>query len=88
MWEFNTKPLFGNLSTNDLRVDEAFLNLTSSASQRLFIYSLSDDCVRCPWSRWRELVPGRSTIVRISSQLGVRWRFLQQDEGPLAYDDT
>lgn len=86
MWEFGTQPLVGNLSTDDLRVDEAFLNISSTAAKRLFLYSVSDDCVRCPWTRWREMAPGRSAIAKISTKLGVSWRLFEQDVGPLAFD--
>lgn len=86
MWELGGRSLGGNLSTNDLRVDEAFVNLTSSASKRLFLYSLSDDCVRCPWTKWREMASGRSAIAKISTKLGFSWRVFQQDVGPLAFD--
>lgn len=86
MWEFGGQPLPGNLSTDQLRIDEAYLNLSSTASSRLYVYSLIDECVKCPWTRWREMAPGRSAIARIGTKYGVSWRLFQQDVGPLAYD--
>lgn len=42
----------GDTSTWRLRPDQAFVNITSSGARPLWLYQLSDDCVRCPFARW------------------------------------
>lgn len=86
MWEFIApQHLIGNLSTNDLLVDEAFLNLSSTgATKTLFVYSVSDECVKCSASKWQEMVPGHWQIVKFSTYMDLRWLVLQEDVGPWA----
>lgn len=84
MWELSARDLIGNLSTNNLALDGAFLNVTSFAAQRLYLYWLSDECVRCPWKRWREMEPSRSEVSEISTRYGFSLRVFKQDVGPLA----
>lgn len=86
MWELGGPETIGDLSINDLRVDQAYLNLTSTASKRLYVYSLIDDCIRCPWTKWRDMVPGRSAVARFSTARGLSWRVFEEDVGPLAFD--
>lgn len=44
MWEF-AQPSIGKLKLDRLKIDQAFLNLTSSLGEPTWIYSVSDDCI-------------------------------------------
>lgn len=45
MWEF-AQPQLGKIKLERLKVDQAFLNLTSTLNEPLWMYSVSADCVQ------------------------------------------
>lgn len=89
MWELSENdPQFAHLNIEALRVDQAYLNLSSSStSNRLWLYSLSDDCIRCPYNRWRELAPNANVLLRFNAARGVQWKLFDFDVGPFAFDN-
>lgn len=82
-----------------LRPDQAFLNVTNAVARPLWLYQLSDDCVRCPFARWCEVPAAardadaddaaarRPFIVRLNTAYGQRWRLYDEDVGPLAFEN-
>lgn len=65
----------GVYNFSDLAVNEAFLKVTSV--ERIKLYSLSDECYKCPFTYVRSVT--NSTLDKISTKYGVSWR---------AYRDT
>lgn len=45
MWEF-AQPQLGKIKIERLKIDQAFLNLTSTLNEPVWMYSISDDCVQ------------------------------------------
>lgn len=56
-----------------LGLDEAFINITSSANDRLWLYALSADCSRCPFSRYAAIEPGQSWV-KMNAKRALRFR--------------
>uniref|UniRef100_A0A1B0CSM6 Putative heparan-alpha-glucosaminide n-acetyltransferase-like protein n=1 Tax=Lutzomyia longipalpis TaxID=7200 RepID=A0A1B0CSM6_LUTLO len=81
-WVEQTVPEFRNLDLRRLGVDEAYLNVTSHFPTSLWLYSLSDECHRCPYSRIQEI--RRSHVLRTSTKFPTSWRFYDRDVGPYA----
>lgn len=44
MWEFS-QPQLGKIKIDRLKVDQAYLNLTSSLNVPAWLYTVSDECV-------------------------------------------
>ena len=40
---------FGGLDLHQLDIDEAYVNLTSTVQNQLYLFLLSDDCYKCPY---------------------------------------
>lgn len=45
MWELARQSLAG-VNLNNLSVNQAYLNVTSHLSKRIWMYSLSENCIR------------------------------------------
>jgi len=62
-----------DLST--LGLDEAFINITSSAAENLWLYTLSADCYRCPFRRFASIPSGKSWV-KINTKRALKFRVL------------
>lgn len=62
------------LKLSDLSVDQAYINVTSYVSKKLWLYTLSDDCVRCPFYRYGELKSG--SVLKFSTKRSLQFRVL------------
>lgn len=67
------------LRLSDLEVDEAFINITSTAQKALWLYTLSEDCENCPYQRHSTLNPGEN-ILKLSTKRGWKFRVLNNGE--------
>lgn len=43
MWEFS-QPHLGKIKIDQLKIDQAFLNLTSSLKETAWMYTVSEEC--------------------------------------------
>lgn len=64
---------WNGLKFSDLGVDEAYLNVTNLADVPLWLYSLSDDCVRCPFVKQTIIRPEKN-ILKLSTKHGLKFR--------------
>ncbi|XP_059617593.1 heparan-alpha-glucosaminide N-acetyltransferase-like [Phlebotomus argentipes] len=79
-WVEQTVSRFRGLDLQRLSIDEAFVNVSSRLQTPVWMYSLSDECHRCPYSRVQEI--RRQHVLRVSTKYGVNWRFFDKDVGP------
>lgn len=86
MWELSD-PIFGDIDLQNLAVDQAYINITSNASNRYWMYTLSDDCIRCPFAKFRDIAPHRSALVKFSTFRRFQWKVFDEDLGPYAFDN-
>lgn len=63
------------LRFSELGVDEAFLNITSTVQEDLWLYALSEDCERCPYQRHSKINLGER-ILKISTKRNMKFRVL------------
>lgn len=64
-----------NLSA--LGVDEGFLNVTSELPKRLWLYTLSADCVRCPFRKFAAIDFGQSWV-KINTKRALKFRVVSE----------
>ncbi|KAK6633500.1 hypothetical protein RUM44_004107 [Polyplax serrata] len=64
------------LSLSELGVDEAFVNVTSTIKETLWLYILNEDCERCPYQRHTILNTGE-TILKMSTKRNFKFRVLK-----------
>ena len=44
MWELDP-PIFNNPDLRNIGIDQAFVNITSTTASRLWVYTLTPDCI-------------------------------------------
>lgn len=83
MWEL------GDHFEPNLKIDQAFLNVTSSSlTAHLWLYFLSEECVRCPFVRWFHLEPMDNTLLNFSTSRALQWKVFANDVGPHAFSNV
>ncbi|XP_031628030.1 heparan-alpha-glucosaminide N-acetyltransferase [Contarinia nasturtii] len=83
MWEFSQDSV-----TEQLKVDQALLNVSSTLDDNLWLYQLSSECVACPYKKLKR-IPARSYIVeRINTATQLKWSLYKSNIGPYAFENT
>lgn len=84
-WTEWTDSTFRNLNLNDLKVDEAYLNISNAASQKYWLYWLTDECVNCPYKKLKEVHANVDTILKLDVARNLDLRLFSRDEGAYVY---
>lgn len=66
-------------SIYDLSVDQSYYNVTSRYLQPIFLYSLSADCVKCPYTRLQRIKHNAAFTVNSASDYS--FRLFEDDQG-------
>lgn len=64
----------------DLDVDQSHYNVTSRYGEPVYLYTLSADCVKCPYTRLTTIGSTHKTF-KINSASDYSFRFFDQDQG-------
>lgn len=70
-----------NLTSLD--IDEGVLNVTSTVQQPMWMYSLSSECHRCPYTKMFEVSGGHTKNVVIETTFQNLWKIYETDRGHL-----
>lgn len=79
-WTEWTDSLFGGLNLKDLKVDQAYLNVTNAAG-RFYLYTLSEECVKCPFKKIKAIAPNNKTIIKLDVSRNLEMRLFDKDRG-------
>jgi heparan-alpha-glucosaminide N-acetyltransferase len=80
-WFEWTDQYFRGLNIGSLWVDEAFFNITNQRNEEYFLYSLSPECVRCPFRIVRNIPANNETILRVKTARTLEYRLFDRDHG-------
>lgn len=80
--EWTTVDNFRGLDLTQLKVDQAYLNVSNQQSTKYFLYSLSEDCIKCPFRLIKAIRAENDTIVKVNTAREVEWRLFHKDHGP------
>lgn len=88
-WTEWTDTKFRNLDLKDLKVDEAFLNVSNAISQKYFLYALSEECVKCPFKKLHNIAKSNDTVIKLDVSRSLQLRMFDKDFGKYAFpNDT
>ncbi|XP_054258843.1 heparan-alpha-glucosaminide N-acetyltransferase isoform X2 [Macrosteles quadrilineatus] len=73
------------LDLNSLQVDEAYLNITSNKDE-VYLYSISEDCDRCPFSL--EGVIHHHRVFKVNTKHPSKWRLYSRSDSIISSNDT
>lgn len=80
-WTEWTDTLFRGLDLKDLKVDHAYFNISNAASKGFYLYTLSDECVKCPFKRHTHAPANRSTVIKLDVERNLEMRLFDKDLG-------
>ncbi|ALC49731.1 CG6903 [Drosophila busckii] len=86
-----TDPQWRDLDMRALRVDEAYLYLKSDYASRTYLYTLSDECYTCPYSKVKVLPATTSLDVeplKLQTAVGLSFKIYANDQGRYAYENV
>ncbi|KAH8292746.1 hypothetical protein KR018_011203 [Drosophila ironensis] len=84
-----TEPQWRDLDMRDLSVDQAYLYLRSDFPDHSHLYTLSDECYTCPYTKVKALpADGASEALRLSTASALNFKVFQHDQGHYAYDNA
>lgn len=81
-WIEWTDQKFRGLDLTQLKVDQAYLNISNHQAQKYFLYSLSEECVKCPFRFIKAIRPQNDTLVKLNTDRGFELRLFGKDHGP------
>jgi hypothetical protein len=87
-WIEWTDSLFRGLDLSELKVDQAYLNISNSNDEHYYLYTLSDECVACPFKRVKRVAEHNETIVKLGTTHGLDIRLFTKDKGPYVHSDV
>lgn len=88
-WTEWTDTLFRGLNLKDLKVDEAYFNVSNGASDPFWLYVLSEECVKCPFKRHGHIVPKDETVLKLEVARNLELRLFHRDLGKYVFpNDT
>lgn len=80
-WTEWTDSTFRDLNLKELKVDQAFLNVSNALKTPFYLYTLSDDCVKCPLRRLKKIEPDQETIIKLDVSRNLDIRLYDRDLG-------
>lgn len=87
-WIERTDSTFRDMNLTTLGVDECFLNITSHIKNKIWLYSLSEDCVTCQFKKVLAITPNQENILKVDTKRDVQWKFFRNNLGPFAKNDA
>lgn len=80
-WTEWTDTLFRGLNLKDLKVDQAFFNVSNAASKGFYLYTLSEECVKCPFKKHAHAPPNKDTVIKLDVARNLEMRLFDTDLG-------
>lgn len=84
-WIEKTDEYFRSLRLWDLKIDECYLNITSNTD--IFVYGLSDECDRCPYTKMANITP-ENGVIKINTAERLAFKFFTKNKGKYVFDNN
>lgn len=84
-WTEWTDTSFRGLKLTSLKVDEAFFNVSNAMDKKFFLYTLSDECVKCPFKRLETIAPNNNTVIKLDVTRNLEMRLFDKNLGPYVF---
>jgi hypothetical protein len=87
-WTEWTDSKFRELNLKDLSIDEAFLNVSNAIKQEYYLYVLSEECIKCPFKKLRNISAAKDTVIKLDVARNLELRLFDQDFGDYAFPNA
>lgn len=81
-WIEWSEKYFRGLDLTQLSVDEAYFNVTNQhADKTFYLYSLSSDCIKCPFKKIKTIHKKNETVLKLDAARTLELRLFDKDNG-------
>lgn len=80
-WLERTDSYFRNLNLRELWVDEAYLNVSNGMHLPYYLYTLSPDCVECPYRKFNYIEANKDTVMKMKTSRSLEMKLYYKDHG-------
>lgn len=77
-WTEWTDTTFRGLDLRDLKVDQAYLNVSNALNEHFCLFTLSEECVRCPFKLIKKIAKQADTVVKLDVSRNVYLRLVDE----------
>lgn len=84
-WTEWTDTNFRKLSLKDLKVDQAFFNVSNAMDKTFHLYTLSEECVKCPFKLLKTIAPLKDTVIKLDVARSLEMRLYDKALGPYVF---
>lgn len=84
-WIEWTDSNFRGLDLHRLSVDQAYFNISNGMNQPLFLYTLSEECIKCPFRKIKEISKHKDTILKLDTARSLEMRLYTKDYGDYVF---
>lgn len=84
-WTEWTDTSFRGLNLKELKVDEAFFNVSNAFHEQYFLYALSEECEKCPFKKLKHIKPNADTVIKLEVARNLELRLFKNDFGEYAF---
>lgn len=85
-WIEWTDEKFRGLNLRNLKADRAYLNVTNHLSREVYLYGLSQECDRCPFSRLDNITHAKK-VLKIDTSVPLELKVFYEDAGKYVFDN-
>jgi heparan-alpha-glucosaminide N-acetyltransferase len=86
-WIEHTDSYFRRLNLKSLWVDEAFLNVSNGMHLPMYLYTLSPDCVKCPFQKFHDISASNDTVIKMKVARTPQMRLYYKDHGKYVFSN-
>jgi hypothetical protein len=80
--------VFRGLDLTDLKVDQAFFNVTNHLNENFYLYSLPVECIKCPFRKINEIHKNSTEIIKLDVARDFELRLFREDKGEFVNPDV
>lgn len=83
-WTEWTDTSFRGLNLKELKVDQAFFNITNELKDH-YLYTLSEECVKCPFRKLKKIPASKATVLKLDVSRNQEMRLFEKDFGDYVF---
>ncbi|KAG5681032.1 hypothetical protein PVAND_010498 [Polypedilum vanderplanki] len=87
-WLEWTDSSFRGLDLTKLKVDQAYFNISNGMNQHFYLYTLSQECISCPFRKIKKAAALNDTILKLDTTRRIELRLFTKDHGPFVHPNV
>lgn len=84
-WTEWTETSFRGLDLRNLKVDQAYLNVSNALNKKFYLYALTEECIKCPFKKLHNISKSQETLIKLDVERNLELRLFDKDFGDYAF---